>query len=44
MKTQFEQMTDGLEDVEGFLAGKQEGFKAYVPQEVDVKAIRVDWA
>ena len=40
MKTQFEQMMDGLNDVEAFLAGEQEGFKAYVPQEVDVKAIR----
>src|SRR6266404_4802727 len=40
MKTQFEQMMDGLNDVEAFLAGEQEGFKAHVPQEVDVKAIR----
>lgn len=40
MKTQFEQMMDGLNDVEVFLAGKQEGFRAHVPQEVDVKAIR----
>ncbi len=40
MKTHFEQMMDGLNDVEAFLAGKQEGFKAHVPQEVDVKAIR----
>jgi putative transcriptional regulator len=40
MKTQFEQMMDGLSDVEAFLGGKQEGFKAHVPQEVDVKAIR----
>lgn len=40
MKTQFERMMDGLDDVEAFLAGKQEGFKAHVPQEVDVKAIR----
>src|SRR5580700_3934626 len=40
MKTQFEQMMNGLNDVEAFLAGEQEGFKAYVPQEVDVKAIR----
>ena len=40
MKTQFEQMMDGLNDVEAFLAGDQEGFKAHVPQEVDVKAIR----
>jgi putative transcriptional regulator len=40
MKTQFEQMMDGLNDVEEFLAGEQKGFKTYVPQEVDVKAIR----
>jgi putative transcriptional regulator len=40
MKTQFEQMMDGLNEVEAFLAGEQEGFKAHVPQEVDVKAIR----
>ena len=40
MKTQFEQMMDGLSDVETFLAGEQEGFKAHVPQDVDVKAIR----
>ena len=40
MKTQFEQMMDGLNEVEAFLAGEREGFKAHVPQEVDVKAIR----
>ena len=40
MKTQFEQMMNGLNEVEAFLAGEQEGFKAHVPQEVDVKAIR----
>ena len=40
MKTQFEQMMNGLNDVEAFLAGEQEGFKAHVPQKVDVKAIR----
>jgi putative transcriptional regulator len=40
MKTQFEQMMNGLNDVETFLAGEQEGFKAHVPEEVDVKAIR----
>ena len=40
MKTQFEQMMNGLNDIEAFLAGEQEGFKAHVPQEVDVKAIR----
>jgi putative transcriptional regulator len=40
MKTQFEQMMNGLNEVEAFLAGEQEGFKAHVPEEVDVKAIR----
>jgi putative transcriptional regulator len=40
MKTQFEQMMDGLIDVEAFLAGEHDGFKAHVPQEVDVKGIR----
>jgi putative transcriptional regulator len=40
MKTQFEQMMDGLNDVEAFLAGEREGFNAHVPQQVDVKAIR----
>jgi putative transcriptional regulator len=40
MKTQFEQMMDGLNEVEAFLAGKQEGFRTHVPREVDVKAIR----
>src|SRR5215472_837821 len=40
MKTQFEQMMGGLDEVEAFLAGEREGFKAHVPAEVDVKAIR----
>jgi putative transcriptional regulator len=40
MKTQFEQMMDGLDEVEAFLAGEKKGFKAHVPQEVDVKEIR----
>jgi len=40
MKTQFEQMMNGLNDVESFLAGEQKGFKAHVPQQVNVKAIR----
>ncbi len=31
---------DGLNDVESFLAGERKGFKAHVPQQVDVKAIR----
>ena len=40
MKTQFEQMMNGLNDVEAFLTGEHVGFKAHVPEEVDVKAIR----
>ena|SRR6202035_3793583 len=40
MKTQFERMMDGLNDVESLLAGDQKGFKAHVPQQVDVRAIR----
>ena len=40
MKTQFEQMMNGLNEVEALIAGEQEGFKAHVPQDVDVKAIR----
>src|SRR6202050_5525055 len=40
MKTQLDQMMNGLNDVEAFLSGEQEGFKAHAPQEVDVKAIR----
>ena len=34
MKTQFEQMMDGLNDVEAFLAGEQEGFKAPCPKKL----------
>jgi len=40
MKTQFDRMMDGLNEVEAFLAGDEEGFKAHVPRDVDVKAIR----
>src|SRR5215467_545202 len=40
MKSQFEQMMDGLGEVEAFLSGERKGFKAHVPDEVDVKAIR----
>jgi putative transcriptional regulator len=40
MKTQFEQMMNGLDEVDAFLAGEREGFKSHVPQDVDVKAIR----
>jgi putative transcriptional regulator len=40
MNTQFEQMMDGLNDAEAFLAAKEGGFKTHVPQDIDVKAIR----
>ncbi len=40
MKTQFEQLMSGLDDVEAFLCGKTEGFKVHVPERVDVREIR----
>ena len=40
MKTSFEEMMSGLDDVESYLAGNRKGFRAYVPDTVDVKRIR----
>jgi len=40
MKTQFEELMHGLDDVESFLSGEKEGFKVHVPEKVDVKSIR----
>src|SRR6202795_3123353 len=40
MKSEFEQLMTGLDEVEAFLAGEQKGFKVHVPDEVDVKSIR----
>jgi len=40
MKTEFEQLMTGLDEVETFLEGDQKGFKVHVPDEVDVKSIR----
>ena len=40
MKTQFEELMSGLDDVEYFLSGEKEGFKVHVPEKVDVKSIR----
>ena len=40
MKTQFEELMSGLDDVESFLSGEKEGFKVHVPEKVDVKSIR----
>src|SRR5258708_9131889 len=40
MKTQFEELMRGLDDVESFLSGEKEGFKVHVPEKIDVKSIR----
>ncbi len=40
MKTQFEELMSGLDDVESFLSGEKEGFKVHVPEKVDDKSIR----
>jgi len=40
MKTAFEELMTGLDEVQAFLAGERKGFKAHVPDEVDVKSIR----
>jgi putative transcriptional regulator len=40
MKTAFEKMMAGLDEVETYMKGQTNGFKVHVPGEVDVKAIR----
>lgn len=40
MKTAFEELMTGLDEVEAFLAGERKGFKVHVPDKVDVKSIR----
>jgi putative transcriptional regulator len=40
MKTAFEELMTGLDEVKAFLAGERKGFKAHVPHKVDVKSIR----
>ncbi len=40
MKTVFDELMSGLDDVDSFLAGQKEGFKLHVPEDVDVKTIR----
>jgi putative transcriptional regulator len=40
MKTAFEELMSGLDEVQAFLAGEKKGFKAHVPEEVNVKSIR----
>jgi len=36
----FDEMMQGLDEVDGFLAGKQAGYRVSVPEQVDVKSIR----
>ena len=40
MKSAFEELMTGLDEVQAFLAGARKGFKVHVPDEVDVKSIR----
>lgn len=40
MKSVFNELMSGLDDVESYLAGKTEGFRVHVPEEVNVKEIR----
>jgi len=40
MKSAFEEMMNGLDEVESYLSGKTAGFRAHVPAKVDVKKIR----
>src|ERR1700686_3936742 len=40
MKTAFEELMTGLDEVQAFLAGDRKDFKAHVPDKVDVKSIR----
>jgi len=40
MSKMFEELKQGLFEVDAFLAGKQEGYKVTLPAEIDVKNIR----
>jgi len=40
MMALFDDMMQGLDEVDGFLAGKQAGYRVSVPEQVDVKSIR----
>jgi hypothetical protein len=37
MRTAFEKVMRGLDEVQSFLAGERKAFKAHVPDEADVK-------
>jgi putative transcriptional regulator len=40
MATMFEDLMNGLDEVEAFLDGQTEGYRVSVPEEIDVKTIR----
>ncbi|MGA3373970.1 MAG: hypothetical protein ABSC48_19680 [Terracidiphilus sp.] len=40
MATMFQDLMNGLDEVDAFLAGKTAGYKVNLPAEVDVKGIR----
>lgn len=40
MKTAFEELMTGLDEVQAFLTGKRKGFKVHVPDETDVEKHR----
>lgn len=40
MATIFNDLMNGLDEVDAFLAGKTDGYKVNLPEEVDVKGIR----
>ncbi len=40
MKTIFEDLMSGLDEVDAFMSGKTVGYKVTLPAEVDVKGIR----
>ncbi|MFZ3342012.1 MAG: NadS family protein [Terriglobales bacterium] len=40
MKSAFDELMTGLDEVQAFLSGEGKGFRVHVPNEVDVKSIR----
>jgi len=40
MSALFDDMMQGLKEVEGYLAGEREGYRVHVPTQVNVKKIR----
>jgi len=42
MSQLFQEMMEGLDHVEAYLKGDREGFRVYVPAEIDVAKIRKD--